>query len=84
MSFSLNGDSPYMYILFVGHEVAEDFNPHMRELQSRIQKTRENFNSNRADIHALMRRMLEVRNAVRNHRFPHVLYLVIHRDSLSF
>ena len=48
-----------------GHEVATDFKPHMLELQSRIQKTRENFNASRDDIHALMRKMLEVRNAVR-------------------
>ena len=47
-----------------GHEVATDFKPHMLELQSRIQKTRENFNASRDDIHALMRKMLEVRNAV--------------------
>ncbi len=75
-----------------GHEVATDFNPHMLELQSRIQKvrthspswvcvcvtiisiklckrlsllqTRENFNASREDIHALRRKMLEVRNGV--------------------
>jgi len=46
-----------------GHEVAKDFKPHMTELQSRIQKTRENFNASRADIHALMRKMLEVRQS---------------------
>eukprot|EP00096_Caligus_rogercresseyi_P014646 TRINITY_DN7159_c0_g1_i1.p1 TRINITY_DN7159_c0_g1~~TRINITY_DN7159_c0_g1_i1.p1 ORF type:complete len:898 (-),score=177.35 TRINITY_DN7159_c0_g1_i1:145-2838(-) len=42
-----------------GHEVATDFKPHMIELQSRIQKTRENFNSSREDIQALMRKILD-------------------------
>ncbi|TRY74076.1 hypothetical protein TCAL_06711 [Tigriopus californicus] len=46
-----------------GYEVAKDFNPHMLDLQTRIQKTRENYNASREDIQALMRRMLEVRNA---------------------
>eukprot|EP00095_Tigriopus_kingsejongensis_P011468 maker-scaffold582_size130280-snap-gene-0.26 protein:Tk11468 transcript:maker-scaffold582_size130280-snap-gene-0.26-mRNA-1 annotation:"hypothetical protein DAPPUDRAFT_321304" len=46
-----------------GYEVAKDFTPHMVDLQTRIQKTRENYNASREDIQALMRRMLEVRNA---------------------
>lgn len=55
----------YSWLTFYhsGHEVAKDFRPHMTELQTRIQRTRENFNSSREDIHALMRKMLEVRQA---------------------
>jgi hypothetical protein len=44
-----------------GHEVAKDFKPYMTDLQIRVQNTRENFNSSRDDIQALMRKMLEVR-----------------------
>ena len=46
------------------HEVAKDHKPHMTELQSRIQTTRDHFNASREDIHALMRKMLEVRQSV--------------------
>ncbi|RZF32855.1 hypothetical protein LSTR_LSTR009406 [Laodelphax striatellus] len=44
-----------------GHEVAEDFKPYMRELQFRIQKTRENFNATRDKTESLMKKMLEMR-----------------------
>lgn len=56
----------YSWLTFYhqGHEVAKDFKPHMTELQSRIQNTREHFNASREDIHALMRKMLEVRQSV--------------------
>lgn len=43
------------------YEVAEDFKPYMRELQFRIQKTRENFNATRDKTESLMRKMLEMR-----------------------
>lgn len=46
-----------------GHEVAEDFKPYMRELQFRIQKTRENFNSTRDKTESLMKKMLEMRQS---------------------
>ena len=56
----------YSWLTFYhqGHEVAKDYKPHMTELQSRIQNTRDHFNSSREDIHALMRKMLEVRQSV--------------------
>lgn len=79
----------YSWLTFYhsGHEVANDFRPHMTDLQTRIQRvwkrnvpknlkvprliilskyfqTRENFNSSRDDIQALMRKMLEVRQSV--------------------
>uniref|UniRef100_T1JFW8 Rho GTPase-activating protein 26 n=1 Tax=Strigamia maritima TaxID=126957 RepID=T1JFW8_STRMM len=44
-----------------GHEVAKDFKPFMLELQVRLQKTRENFNSTRTETESLMNKMLEVR-----------------------
>ncbi|XP_065205756.1 rho GTPase-activating protein 26 isoform X2 [Planococcus citri] len=44
-----------------GHEVAEDFKPYMRELQLRIQKTRENFDATRDKTESLMKKMLELR-----------------------
>ncbi|KAK7602050.1 hypothetical protein V9T40_009491 [Parthenolecanium corni] len=44
-----------------GHEVAEDFKPYMRELQLRIQKTRDNFNATRDKTESLMKKMLELR-----------------------
>ncbi|XP_072158935.1 rho GTPase-activating protein 26 isoform X2 [Bemisia tabaci] len=44
-----------------GHEVAEDFKPYMRELQLRIQKTRENFISTRDKTESLMKKLLEMR-----------------------
>lgn len=44
-----------------GHEVAEDFKPYMRELQFRIQKTRENFEATRDKTESLMKKMLEMR-----------------------
>jgi len=55
----------YSWLTFYhqGHEVAKDFKPHMTELQSRIQNTREQFHASRDDIHALMRKMLEVRQS---------------------
>ena len=40
--------------------MAKDFKPHITELQSRIQNTREQFHASREDIHALMRKILEV------------------------
>uniref|UniRef100_A0A1B6L4C8 Rho GTPase-activating protein 26 n=1 Tax=Graphocephala atropunctata TaxID=36148 RepID=A0A1B6L4C8_9HEMI len=46
-----------------GHEVAEDFKPYMKELQFRIQKTRENFNATRDKTESLMKKMLEMRQA---------------------
>ncbi|KAK9497831.1 hypothetical protein O3M35_003747 [Rhynocoris fuscipes] len=42
-----------------GHEVAEDFKPYMKELQFRIQKTRENFNETRDKTESLMKKTLE-------------------------
>ncbi|KAI5733103.1 hypothetical protein M8J76_007678 [Diaphorina citri] len=39
------------------YEVAEDFKPYMRELQFRIQKTRENFNATRDKTESLMRKI---------------------------
>ncbi|XP_071452500.1 rho GTPase-activating protein 26 [Hetaerina americana] len=42
-----------------GHEVANDFKPFMRDLQLRIQKTRENFEATRDKTESLMRKMLE-------------------------
>jgi len=44
-----------------GFEVAKDFKPFMRDLQIRVQNTRTNFQSNRDNIEALKRKMLEVR-----------------------
>ncbi|XP_069680472.1 rho GTPase-activating protein Graf isoform X5 [Periplaneta americana] len=44
-----------------GHEVANEFKPYMRELQFKIQKTRENFNATRDKTESLMKKMLEVR-----------------------
>lgn len=44
-----------------GHEVAGDFKPYMRELQLRIQKTRENFDATRDKTESLMKKMLELR-----------------------
>ncbi|VVC40341.1 Arfaptin homology (AH) domain/BAR domain,PH domain-like,Pleckstrin homology domain,SH3 domain,Rho [Cinara cedri] len=46
-----------------GHEVNEDFKPYMRELQFRIQKTRDNFNETRDKTESLMRKMLEMRQS---------------------
>ena len=56
----------YSWLTFYhsSHEVAKDHKPHMTELQSRIQTTRDHFNASREDIHALMRKMLEVRQSV--------------------
>ncbi|XP_069680468.1 rho GTPase-activating protein 26 isoform X2 [Periplaneta americana] len=42
-----------------GHEVANEFKPYMRELQFKIQKTRENFNATRDKTESLMKKMLE-------------------------
>ncbi|XP_073999296.1 GTPase regulator associated with FAK [Rhodnius prolixus] len=44
-----------------GHEVAEDFKPYMKELQFRIQKTRENFNETRDKTESLMKKTLETK-----------------------
>jgi len=44
-----------------GYEVAKEFRPYMTDLQVRLQKTRENFNSTREEAESLMRKMLEVR-----------------------
>ena len=56
----------YSWLTFYhsSHEVAKDHKPHMTELQSRIQTTRDHFNASREDIQALMRKMLEVRQSV--------------------
>ncbi|XP_075234880.1 GTPase regulator associated with FAK isoform X2 [Lycorma delicatula] len=48
-----------------GHEVAEDFKPYMRELQFRIQKTRENFEATRDKTESLMKKMLEMRQTTK-------------------
>ncbi|XP_023728012.1 rho GTPase-activating protein 26 isoform X3 [Cryptotermes secundus] len=42
-----------------GHEVANEFKPYMRELQFKIQKTRENFNATRDKTESLMKKILE-------------------------
>ncbi|XP_063240093.1 rho GTPase-activating protein Graf isoform X2 [Bacillus rossius redtenbacheri] len=42
-----------------GHEVANEFKPYMRELQHKLQKTRENFNSTRDITESYMQKMLE-------------------------
>ena len=57
----------YSWLTFYhsSHEVAKDHKPHMTELQSRIQTTRDHFNASREDIRSLMSKMLEVRQSVR-------------------
>ncbi|XP_046636547.1 rho GTPase-activating protein 26-like isoform X2 [Daphnia pulicaria] len=44
-----------------GYEVSKEFRPYMTDLQVRLQKTRENFNTTREEAESLMRKMLEVR-----------------------
>ncbi|XP_071547865.1 rho GTPase-activating protein 26 isoform X4 [Panulirus ornatus] len=44
-----------------GHEVFNDCNPYMRDLQVRVQKTRENFEATRQESVQLKNKMLEVR-----------------------
>jgi len=55
----------YSWLTFYhsSHEVAKDHKPHMTELQSRIQTTRDHFNASREDIRSLMSKMLEVRQS---------------------
>ncbi|XP_069183856.1 rho GTPase-activating protein 26 isoform X9 [Procambarus clarkii] len=44
-----------------GHEVFNDCNPYMRDLQVRVQRTRENFEATRQESVQLKNKMLEVR-----------------------
>lgn len=44
-----------------GHEVFNDCNPYMRDLQVRVQRTRENFGATREESVTLKNKMLEVR-----------------------
>ncbi|XP_042891550.1 rho GTPase-activating protein 26-like isoform X16 [Penaeus japonicus] len=44
-----------------GHEVFNDCNPYMRDLQVRVQRTRENFLATRQESVSLKNKMLEVR-----------------------
>ena len=57
----------YSWLTFYhsSHEVAKDHKPHMTELQSRIQTTRDHFNASREDIRSLMSKMLELLQLVR-------------------
>ncbi|XP_045123287.1 rho GTPase-activating protein 26-like isoform X20 [Portunus trituberculatus] len=53
----------YSWLTFYhqGHEVFSDCNPYMRDLQVRVQRTRENFEATRAESVQLKNKMLEVR-----------------------
>ncbi|XP_015790877.1 rho GTPase-activating protein 26 isoform X2 [Tetranychus urticae] len=44
-----------------GHEVAQDFKSFMRDLQIRLQRTRENYEATQNETQNLMKKMLEVR-----------------------
>lgn len=46
-----------------GHEVSEDFKPYMTDLQIKLQKCRENFDTTHEEAEALMNKLLEVRGA---------------------
>ncbi|XP_064608409.1 rho GTPase-activating protein 26-like isoform X2 [Liolophura sinensis] len=56
----------YSWLTFYhqGHEVAKDFKPYMTDLQSKLQKTRESFDSTREEALQLMMKMLEVRGTL--------------------
>ncbi|KAJ9598245.1 hypothetical protein L9F63_011066 [Diploptera punctata] len=56
-----------------GHEVANEFKPYMRELQFKIQKTRENFNETRDKTESLMKKMLEVRQTIISFSFSNCI-----------
>ncbi|XP_013413273.1 rho GTPase-activating protein 26 isoform X2 [Lingula anatina] len=58
----------YAWLTFYhqGHEVAQEFKPYMTELQVKLQKTRDNYETTRTEAETLMNKMLEVRGTKPN------------------